>query len=192
MAKRIDVGEINELHQKNIFLDTNIWLYLFCPLGHSRDNIVKKYSRAFNYLIHSDNKLYIDVMILSEFINRFLRLAFHVYKANNKKGIHFDYKKQYQQTKNFKETIQLIFSTIKNKILPGAAVVNFNHENSSIVELMDGLQDKMIDFNDLHFEKLCKVKGFFLLTDDGDFSSSPLDIISGNPRILRHVPGNHG
>jgi predicted nucleic acid-binding protein len=192
MARRFDVKDLNELRQENIFLDTNIWLYLFCPLSNSRDHIVKKYSKAFHYLILSDNKLHIDVMILSEFINRYLRLAFHVYKRGNYEGSDFDYKKDYKQTDDFKENIQLIYSTIRNKILPRVSVVNFNHENKSMGELIDDLKEKMIDFNDLHFEKLCKTRGFILLTDDGDFSDSSIDIISGNPKILRHVPGDSG
>jgi predicted nucleic acid-binding protein len=190
MGLRINVNNIQNLINKNIFLDTNIWIYLFCPLGHSKEFIVRKYSRAFNRLIHSDNKLYIDVMILSEFINRYLRLAFHVYMENNNIESGFDFKKDYKQTDDFKENIQLIVSTIKNKILPKVSVANFNYGNKNIEELIDNLKDKMTDFNDLHFEKLCKTKGFILLTDDGDYSDSSLDIISGNPKILQPVPGD--
>lgn len=189
MALRINVNSIQNLSGKNILLDTNIWIYLFCPLGHSeaKEFIVKKYSRAFNRLIHSDNKLYIDVMILSEFINRYLRLVFHVYMENNNIESGFDFKKDYKQTGDFKENIQLIAATIKNKILPKVSVANFSYENRNIEELIDNLKDKMTDFNDLHFEKLCKTKGFILFTDDRDYSDSSLDIISGNPKIPRPV-----
>jgi predicted nucleic acid-binding protein len=187
MALRIDLNNIKNLSDKNILLDTNIWIYLFCPLGHSKEFIVKKYSLAFNRLIHSNNKLYIDVMILSEFINRYLRLAYYVYMKNNNIETDFDFKKDYKQTDDFKETIQLIVSTIKNKILLKVSVANFNYENNNIVELIDNLKDKMTDFNDLHFEKLCKTKGFILLTDDSDYSDSSLDIISGNPKLLQPV-----
>lgn len=184
MALRINVNNIKNLSNKNILLDTNIWIYLFCPLSHPKEFIVKKYSLAFKRLIQSNNKLYIDVMILSEFINRYLRLAYHVYKENNNLDSDFEFKKAYKQTDDFKETIQLIVSTIKNKILPKVSVANFNYENNNIEELIDNLKDKMTDFNDLHFEKLCKTKGFILLTDDSDYSESSLDIISGNPKIL--------
>jgi hypothetical protein len=106
---------------------------------------------------------------------------------NNNIESGFDFKKDYKQTGDFKENIQLIASTIKNKILPNVSVANFNYENENIEELVENLKDRMTDFNDLHFEKLCKTKGFILLTDDSDYSDSSLDIISGNPKILQAV-----
>ena len=189
MALRINVNNIENLNGKNIFLDTNIWIYLFCPLSPPKDFIVREYSRAFNRLIRSKNKLYIDVMILSEFINRYLRLAFYVYMGNNNIRSRFDFKKDYKQTGDFEENIRLISSTIKNKILPHVSVANFNYENRNMEELIDNLKDKMADFNDLHVEKLCKKKGFILLTNDRDYSDSSIDIISGNPKILQSSPG---
>jgi predicted nucleic acid-binding protein len=184
MALRMNVNEIQNLKDRKVFLDTNIWIYLFCPLSHSREFVVKKYSRAFNHLIRSNSKLYTDVTVLSEFINRYLRLAFYVYIENNEKGKDFDFKRDYKQTEDFNDNIKLIVTTIKNKILSRVSIANVNYKNKNIKALIDSLKKRMIDFNDLHIEKLCKLKGFILLTDDGDYADSSLDIISGNPKLL--------
>jgi predicted nucleic acid-binding protein len=187
MALRIDSNEIQSLQGKGIFLDANIWIYLFCPLSNSREAIIKKYSRAFNYLIRSNNKMYLDIAVLSEFINRFQRFAYANYKENNKKDEDFQFKRDYKKTGDFKEILRLISSTVEKKILKWSSVVNFQYEKKDIEELIENLEETSIDFNDLHIEKLCKAKGLFLLTDDGDFAGSSIDIISGNPKLLGHA-----
>ncbi|MCX6580633.1 MAG: PIN domain-containing protein [Candidatus Aminicenantes bacterium] len=189
MALRIDTNEIQNLNGKDIFLDANIWIYLFCPISNSREEIIRKYSRAFNHLIQSDNKMYVDIAVLSEFINRFQRIAYANYmenNANNKRDQDFQFKRDYKKTEDFKEILRLISSTVENKILKWSSVVNLQYEKKDIEELIGNLEEKSIDFNDLHIEKLCQAKRLFLLTDDGDFAGSSIDIISGNPKLLRH------
>lgn len=184
MTSRINIDDIQRLNDRDIFLDTNIWIYLFCPLSNSREFIVKKYSRAFLHLIRSNNRMYTDITVLSEFINRFERLAFHIYKANNIKNHDFDFKRDYKKTSNFSETRLLIKSTVKDKILKQISVVNLQYEKKDIEELIDHLEKKSIDFNDSHIAKLCKEKNLILLTDDGDYADSSIDIISGNPNLI--------
>ena len=183
MALRINTDEIQRLKGKNIFLDTNIWIYLFCPLGNSREFIMKKYSRAFKHLISSENRMFTDITVLSEFINRFERLAFDRYKTEEKKGTEFNFKKDYKRTSDFKEIRLLIKSTVNNKILKWSSIVNIQYEKRVIEELINHLGEESIDFNDLHIEKLCREKNLILLTDDGDYTDSSIDIISGNPKL---------
>lgn len=184
MSLRINIDDIQRINARDIFLDTNIWLYLFCPLGDSREFVVRKYSRAFNHLIRSKNKMYTDITVLSEFINRFERLAFHIYKENNKKGNKFDFKKDYKKTDDFADTRLLIKSTVKDKILRWISVVNHQYEKKDIEELIDHLEAKSIDFNDSHIEMLCKERKLILLTHDGDYANSSIDIISCNPKLV--------
>lgn len=181
---RNNVNEIQRLTGKDIFLDTNIWIYLFGSFSNSQDFIVKKYSWAFKYLVQSNNKLYTDVTVLSEFINRYQRHKFGIYKVNNNKRSTFDFKKDYKKTSDFKEHLQLVSSIVKNKILKWASAADPNYENKDIEELINNFEDRAIDFNDLHIEKLCKMKKLILLTHDGDYADSSIDIISGNPKLL--------
>ncbi len=192
MALRINVNDIQSLHEKDIFLDTNIWIYLFGSFSNSREFIVKKYSRAFKYLMQSNNKLYTDITILSEFINRCQRHKFDIYKENNNKGKNFHFKRDYKKTDDFQETLQQISSTVKNKILKQTSVANPQYEKKDIEDLINNLEDRTIDFNDLHIEKLCKAKKLILLTDDGDYADSSIDIISGNPKLVPPVPLTSG
>lgn len=185
MALRINLNDINSLEEKEIFLDTNIWIYLFCSIVGKRKFIADNYAKAFKVLIHSKQKLWTDISVLSEFVNRYLRDAFGIYKTNNGKGEGFQYKRDYQKTDDFKENLQSVVSTVKNKILAKASVANLAYENEDMEELIGNLEDRLIDFNDLHIERLCEKNGFMLLTNDGDYAGSSLDIISGNPKLLK-------
>lgn len=187
MALRINLNDIQSINDKDIFLDTNIWIYLFGSFSNSQESIVNKYSRVFKYLVQSDNRLYTDITVLSEFINRCQRHKFGIYKENNNKGKRFDFKKDYKKTGDFKETLQQLSSTVKNKILKRTSVANPQYEKKDIEDLIGNLEDRSIDFNDLHIEKLCKEKNLILLTHDGDYADSTIDIISGNPRLVPHV-----
>lgn len=189
MALRIDITTIHQLENKDIFLDANIWLHVFCPVSFSREAIYRKYSWALNRLIHSTNKMYIDITILSEFINRWQKIAFANYKednANDNKDQDFQFKRDYKKTEDFKETLRIISSTVEDKILKWSSVINLQYEKKDIFELIGNLEKESIDFNDLHIEKLCKANRLFLLTDDGDFAGSSIDIISGNPKLLHN------
>jgi len=184
MGARYNIDEIQGLTGKKIFLDTNIWIYLFGSFSDSQKSIVKKYSRAFKYLTQSNNKLYTDVTVISEFINRYQRHKFGIYKVNKNKMRNFDFKRDYKKTSDFKEHLRLVSSIVENKILKWTFTANFNYENNDIRELINNFEEKAIDFNDLHIEKLCKMKNLILLTHDGDYSDSSIDIISCNPKLL--------
>lgn len=184
MALRINLNDIQTLDHKNIFVDTNIWLYLFGGLSNVHEFILKKYTRAFKYLIGSRNKLFTDITVLSEYINRCLRHAFSIYKVNNEKGEEFDYKKDYRETQDYREALESILSGINHKILRFAQISNIDYTKESIEELIANLGKRSLDFNDAHIEKLCRQKEFILLTDDKDFSDSTVVVISGNPKFF--------
>ena len=52
-----------------IFIDTNIWLYLFPAPSSPNDKKAEKYSLAFQKLKEARAKIITDPLILSEYIN---------------------------------------------------------------------------------------------------------------------------
>jgi len=206
MPKRLDLTQINRLNNQNIFLDTNILIYVFCPISNTNPTFVTNYSKAFNYLIQSNNKLYIDFAVLSEFINRYVQIAFKIHSSKNEspKGApvagngrdrslraspgpkEFEFKKDYKKTEDFKETLNLISSAI-NKILNKTIFTNFSYSNQDVRDLINNYKNQLIDVNDLHIIKLCKLNNYLLLTNDSDYKNADIDIISGNPKLLKLV-----
>jgi hypothetical protein len=123
---------------------------------------------------------------LSEFINFYQRLEFNRYKEEYQKGRNFTFKRDYKKTDDFQNINELIIS-ITRKILGNTEVINSRYLKHDIHVILSGLNERKIDFNDLHIEKICKQNNFFLLTDDGDFRDSDINIISGNQKLFNNT-----
>lgn len=50
---------------------------------------------------------------------------------------------------------------------------------------MDEYEDGGSDFNDQIIRELCRSKGLKLITDDGDFKSQGIAVLTANQRLLR-------
>jgi hypothetical protein len=57
-----------------ILPDANIWLYLYGPSANPATWPVRTYSGVFAGLLTAKSQLYLDVLVLSEFVNRFARI----------------------------------------------------------------------------------------------------------------------
>jgi len=166
------------LKNKKIFLDANIWIYIFCEIGGSSKFYVDKYSKGFFILLKSKNKIYTDLTILSEFINRYLRIAFDKYKKNNKLES-FDYKNGYRKTTDYEEAWTTVCNIVCKNILSNSQIVNSEYDQSSIKKLL-GEDQLGTDFNDNHIVNLCEIENMFLMTNDADFKNTNLNVITEN------------
>ena len=73
---RDKAGEIRHYNftaQDKLFLDTNIWLYLYGP-PKPRSYWRSIYASVFNRMLRVKSRIYIDVLVVSEFINAYARL----------------------------------------------------------------------------------------------------------------------
>ena len=70
--KATAMRQYNFTSQDKLFLDANIWLYLFGPQkpGAYWVNI---YSKVFSNILSAKSLIYIDALVVSEFINTFAR-----------------------------------------------------------------------------------------------------------------------
>ena len=171
---------IPSFKNKKIFFDANIWIYIFCELANSNIFFVRKYSKAFSSLLKSKNTIFTDLTIMSEFVNRYLRIAFTNYKnANNLSQ--FDYKRDYRKTDDFKEAWKTVCSIVNMKILSKSEIINFEYDKNSLKELLN-IDETKTDFNDNHIVKICKTNDMYLLTNDSDFKNTNIKIISENKK----------
>ena len=67
------VGSYTFSHRDKLFLDTNVWLYLFGP-RQPRNHWNQIYSQVFNRILNANSQIYIDVLVVSEFINAYARM----------------------------------------------------------------------------------------------------------------------
>ncbi|OHD14789.1 MAG: hypothetical protein A2086_13905 [Spirochaetes bacterium GWD1_27_9] len=105
----------------------------------------------------------------------------HKKYVEEKQKAKFDFKKDYRKTDDYKETYDEISKIIKKYILPYAEISNLIYTKDSLEIFLN--QDYKTDFNDKHIINLCKKNNFYLLTHDGDYKNSDINVISYNPKL---------
>ena len=129
---KMDLSKLYSISEKDrVFLDTNVLIFLFSPFNMSKEyeNQKEKYSEIFNLLIENKSKLFDNSLVISEFINRNLRLDFN--KNFNKLGDK-DFKNDYRGSEAYSKTLKSIINQLK-KILIFANKINDNIEDFDIL-----------------------------------------------------------
>ncbi|WP_010662914.1 type II toxin-antitoxin system VapC family toxin [Marinilabilia salmonicolor] len=172
MGANYKLQDFNQLRDRDVFVDANVLIYLFWPTG--QVSFEKNYARVFNNLLRQGNKLFIDFLILSEVINRVVRIEHQ--KINP--ALKF---KDFRNSQDGKDVLEDIYIIIKNDILSRFNVVERSFDKQLIESFL--IVDEL-DFIDKAIASVCSEQGMVLLTNDKDFKNSGLDILTGNPRIL--------
>ena len=158
-----------------LLLDTNVWMFVYGPQD-PKDKRVAVYSQALSKIFSARSRIYIDVLIVSEFINTYAKLKWRLLSPSSKF-------KQFRKSKYFKPVAQEIASDIK-RVLKDCTRIESGFESLMIDTLLDGYALGDSDFNDDVLVTLCKKKGLKLLTDDGDFKKRDVAVITANKNLL--------
>lgn len=173
MAQKYSLQDCPKLINRSIFVDANVLIYLFWPTG--SHHWEKNYASAFRMLLKQKNPLFVNFMVISEVINRIIRIEHLKVRPDQKFKV-------FRNSQSGKDTIDDIHIIIKNNILNNFGVAGklFNKD-----EIMNMLVVDDLDFNDKGIQKLCEEKSMALLTNDVDFKNSGIDILTSNPKILK-------
>jgi len=182
MSTYITTEDIKDLDNPKIYFDANIWMFNYCQLGNYSEQKQSLYSSAFSTVLNKQFSIYTTFTTISEFINRYLRLAGYEYKAAFKIEP-YDYKRDFRGTEEFNNALADVKKFVK-KILKYSEVVNYPHSTDSLKLFLND-SNKDIDFNDQEIVALCKQEGLYLLTDDGDFVDSDIPVISSNGKYFK-------
>lgn len=173
MRLRYRLEDLGTVKNKALFFDANVLLYIFWPTVSSTNQwAITAYSKLFANCIRQSVPLCLDAWVISEFINRAIRL-----EKEKSEILEF---KAYRKSPDGRSATRDIQSVIQSKILPHFDVIGkaFDKKDLAAIDLEN------TDFNDLLIEKTCKKYGCVLATNDADFASSALDIISANRKLL--------
>ena len=162
--------------EEKIFIDTNVWLSVFGPVPFKRKR-ASIYSSAWRDILVANCNVYADVVVISEFIYRYLKIE----------------RKQSPDPKNdlksFRETDaytaianDIIYNT--KRILRSCERINSCFKDIDIDLLLQEFGEGKIDFNDIVIEEICKRNELTLITDDRDFKDIELNILTANNRLL--------
>lgn len=172
MKQRFKLQEADQLKGKRIFFDANVLIYLFWPTG--SHHWVKNYSRTFGTLLKNANPLVVDFLVISEVINRVLRIEHQ--KLNPIMKF-----KDFRDSSEGKEALEDIHLLLKTDILNRFEIIGRAFSKS---EILDYLIVNELDFVDKATVQLCQENDLILLTNDKDFRNSEIGILTGNPILM--------
>lgn len=173
---RVDSYEFAE--SDALFFDTNIWLYVYAPQAPD-DWRTRIYSKSLGKILTARSRIFIDALVLSEFINRYSRLAFNLFKET---GSTIDFK-AYRQSPDFKPVANDIESSVR-RILKHCQRTESGFSDSDIDSLLAKYGEGDADFNDQLMVELCKRQDFKLITHDRDFKDCGVTVLTANSRLL--------
>lgn len=184
MHKATNIEHYSFSSTDKLLLDTNIWIYIYgqnSPTCHE----VNVYSQAFSNMIAAKSNIYIDVLIVSEFINRYARTRWEIdtkiQPGNNRPKKSY---KDFRNSPNFKLAANEIVSIIK-KILKDSSRIECNFNELEVDNLLTEFAAGGFDFNDQILTTLCKTHDLQLVTNDSDFNKFDIPILTSNKKLLK-------
>ena len=162
-----------------LLIDANVWFFLYGPHRPGSPQATV-YSGAFARILAANCRIYVDVLIVSEFVNRYARLKYQLLRGH--RAIPRDFKR-FRATAAFKAIAKDIAADTR-KILLNCTRVDSGFATLDVNALVNSYGTGSSDFNDLVLAEVCRTRGFMLVTDDGDFKGKDIAVLTANKRLL--------
>ena len=120
------------------------------------------------------SRIYIDVLVISEFINVYAR---QMWKLDARDINRF---KKFRNSPHFKTVAQDIADAAK-QVMSHCSWIEGGFTKLTIDNLLDDYVAGNSDFNDQVITELCKNNGLTLITNDRDFRSQEIQILTAYP-----------
>jgi predicted nucleic acid-binding protein len=180
MSKAQDIAAYGFTNADKLFFDANIWLCIYGRQGSADDFRSSTYSNALKNALRANSQILVDVLVISEFVNRIARMEYEIQYPNKTQRPKF---KDYRDSAFFKPVAQAIVSDLR-KILKFSARTESGLTAVDIHALLAEFENGGHDFNDQILVRLCVSQNLKLVTDDHDFKGKGVDILTANRRIL--------
>lgn len=171
-----NIRQYNFTRNDKLLLDTNIWMFVYGPQK-TGDKRVGLYSDVFKKILAADSRIYIDVLIVSEFINTYARLQWDIL------GRPHEYFKHFRKSQDFKPIAQEITAGVRC-VLKHCSRIDSGFETVDAKQLIAEYETGDADFNDQILAALCRKKGLKLVTDDADFHGQGIPVLTANTKLL--------
>lgn len=158
----------------HFFFDNNVWMFLFSPISGVNSFQQKVYSNLLRDIQSAGATIYINSLIVSEYINRSVKLNYSLWRDREfKSGNRFlDYKKDFRQTLDFDAAQKEAYSEMSDIL----SIALRKPDDFNAINLEDVMKTKGMDFNDAYYAYFCNLNRLVLVTDDKDLLNSHLNI----------------
>lgn len=167
-----------------LLLDANIWYSVFGPFP--RPIRSGAYTTALQNMRINGCKILLDVLVLSEFMNRYAR-DLYKYEHDGIPKDDWPKFKEFRDRPEFKPIAEEIRLWAKEIIHTANGCCNPDFKLDKAEKFIDGYGKRSMDFNDQVIADTCETNKFSLVTDDGDFKNFKDDIhvLTANTRSFR-------
>jgi len=176
-VRRLSTYRFREMDR--LLFDANVWLFLYSPQYGPNDNRVRTYSAALKSALGVQSQIFIDALVLSEFINTWARFTYNKLPASLKPK---DFK-TYRNSSAFRPVAKGVSDACR-RILGHATRIDSEFSSLNIDAVLSGYEAGRADFNDHVLAELCNKKELTLVTDDADLKGLTLNILTENKRLL--------
>ncbi|MBC6420762.1 MAG: PIN domain-containing protein [Hormoscilla sp. SP12CHS1] len=160
----------------SVLFDANVWLYIYGPTGNRDQRLQSTYTLALRRIRSVRGRIFLDVLVLSEFINAFIYNEL----PQVRKPANF---KTFRDSDRFKPVAAKI-ARKADKILDKCELTESGLTSVNLRGMVREYAAGEYDFNDQMLAELCKAKELILVTHDTDFSGDNLTILTANRRLL--------
>lgn len=162
-----------------VLFDANIWLYLYGPQRQLYPQLTSIYTLAFRKIRAANSQIFIDVLVLSEFINAYARFVYNNLPEATKPA-NF---KTFRSSVDFKPIAEDI-AKYATRIVEKSEQIESGFASGNLSAMLNDYKAGKKDFNDQMLAELCKAKNLKLVTHDADFQYENLTIITANSQLL--------
>jgi len=175
------IGDYSPSDGDKLFFDANIWLAIYGPSP--KHWAQPPCSSLFYELIKNNIDIYTNSLIISEVVNSWARLEF------NQQRIALDFElnkfKKFRESPRFLDVAEEISINI-NKILRWSKRFDSSLESIDMEIIISKYGSGTYDFNDLVFGEICKANDFILVTNDRDFCTTDVNILTANKYMFNY------
>lgn len=164
--------KVDKLKEHNVsplnsyLFDTNVWLYIYGPLAGSEKRKQSQYASLLRDIVDRKAGLFITSMVLSEYINRVLRIEFERWKKY--KGLYnADYKRDYRATEDFQDALADVKAQVKDILYNVTQKRPDDFNNIDIDGIVNSMSNSA-DFNDVYLVRCCERGNMCFVSDDKD------------------------
>ena len=178
--RAIDISSYAFGDRDEVLFDANIWLYIYGTYP-PKDWRVSVYSNAYSHALQSKCRIYFDLLVASEFVNRYARLVHALFTgAVLETPAQF---KEFRESTNFKEVAQQITSDLK-QIVQHCQRIESDFPRLDVDAILNSFGRGECDFNDLVLAELCRTRNLTLVTHDRDFKGLNVTVLTANQKLL--------
>lgn len=175
-----DIRSFRPGKQQIFIMDTNVLIKLLYPSMPGKNTI--PYEKLYQSIISAGNKFIICSIQISEFVNRCIRFQFDLWKKEQMYDP--DFKTDYRESEDYRESMKAILEIIKTDILPVSTCIDDGFSQMKPEYLYQ--YGFSYDFNDSLVAEVARLHNAILITDDKDFANyaSHVKIVTANKTLL--------